>query len=201
MVPKVSKFIDLSVFCLRCQLYSRSYSFAILSHVREKVCTEQHGFMRKRSTVTQLLDFLEEFYNRKDSNIPSYAVYFDFRKTFDIVPRHLLLHNLANVGFDSDFLERFQSYLPSRFQLSVNGVLSQLSKITSFLSFLSTTYPILSQNRHVTCSLMIAIYYLDPFLTYNMTLSTFRIGLPKISCISILMNAKVSTLMGEIIQV
>ena len=48
---------------------------------------------------------------------------------------------------------------------------------------------------------MIANYYLDPFLTYNMTLSTFRYGPQKISCISILINAKVSTLMGEINQV
>ena len=104
----------------------------IYSHVRKKVCSEQHGFMRQRSTVTQLLPFLDELYNRKDSNIPSYAVYFDFRKAFDLVPHHLLLHKLADFGFDSDFLELLQSYLSSRFQqVSVNGVLSQLSKVTS----------------------------------------------------------------------
>ena len=104
----------------------------IYSHVRKKICSEQHGFMRQRSTVTQLLPFLDELYNRKDSNIPSYAVYFDFRKAFDLVPHHLLLHKLADFGFDSDFLEFFQSYLSSRFQqVSVNGVLSQLSKVTS----------------------------------------------------------------------
>ena len=104
----------------------------IYSHVRKKVCTEQHGFMRQRSTVTQLLPFLDELYSRKDSNIPSYAVYFDFRKAFDLVPHHLLLHKLADFGFVSDFLELFQSYLSSRFQqVSVNGVLSQLSKVTS----------------------------------------------------------------------
>ena len=180
------------------------------SHVRKKVCTEQHGFMRQRSTVTQLLPFLDELYNRKDSNIPNYGVYFDFRKASDLVPHHLLLHKLADFGFDSGFLHLFQSYLSSRFQLvSVNGVLSQLSKVTRvpqgsvvgplFLSFLLTTYPTTSQNRHVTCSLMIA-NYLDPFLTYNMTLSTFRIGPSKISSISILINAKVSTLMDKINQ-
>ena len=73
-----------------------------------------------------------ELYNQKDSNIPSYAVYFDFRKAFDLVSHHLLLHKLADFGFDRDFLEHFQSYISSRFQqVSVNGVLSQLSKVTS----------------------------------------------------------------------
>ena len=97
----------------------------IYSHVRKKVCTEQHGFMRQRSTVTQLLPFL------KDSNLPSYAVYFDFRKAFHLVPHHLLLNKLADFGFDSDFLE-FPNYISPRYQqVSVNGVPSQLSKVTS----------------------------------------------------------------------
>ena len=103
----------------------------IYCHVRKKVCTEQHSFMRQRSTVTQLLPFLDELYNHKDSNIPRYAVFFDFRKAFDLVPHHFLLHKLADFGFDSDFGEHFKSYLSSMFQqVSVNGVLSQLSKVT-----------------------------------------------------------------------
>ena len=79
----------------------------IYSYVRKKVCTEQHGFMRQRSTVTQLQPFLDDFYNRKDSNIPSYADYFYFRKTFGLVLHHLLLHKLADFGFNIEFLELF----------------------------------------------------------------------------------------------
>ena len=102
----------------------------IYFHVRRKLCTEHHGFMRQQSTVTQLLPFLDELYNRKDSNIPSYSVYFDFRVAFDLVPHHLLLHQLADFGFDSDFLNFSKHIFSSRFQkVSVNGVLSQLSKV------------------------------------------------------------------------
>ena len=57
---------------------------------------------------------------------------FDFRKAFDFVTHQLLLHKLAYFRFDSDFLELFQSYLSSRFQqVSVNGVLLQLSNVNS----------------------------------------------------------------------
>ena len=77
--------------------------------MRFSICDEQHGFTKKRSPITQLLPYLDDLYNQKDINAPSYAIYFDFRKAFDLVPHHILLEKLANFSFDEDFLTLFKS--------------------------------------------------------------------------------------------
>ena len=104
----------------------------IYPQVRVSICDEQHGFTKKRSPITQLLPYLDDLYNQKDINASSYAIYFDFRKAFDLVPHHILLEKLANVSFDEDFLTLFKSYLYSRSQrVSINGSLSQMVDINS----------------------------------------------------------------------
>ena len=65
-------------------------------------------------------------------NGPSFSVYFDFSKAFDLVCHHKLLQKLASFNFDSDFLVLFKSYLNQRSQkVYVNGCLSDSAKITS----------------------------------------------------------------------
>ena len=104
----------------------------IYPQVRTSICTEQHGFTKKRSPVTQLLPYLDDLYHQKDINASSYAIYFDFRKAFDLVPYHILLQKLAIFGFDDDFLILLKSYLYSRTQrVSINGSLSQMVDIDS----------------------------------------------------------------------
>ena len=58
----------------------------IYPQVRFSICDEQHGFTKKRSPITQLLPSLDGLYNQKDINASSYAIYFDFRKAFELVP-------------------------------------------------------------------------------------------------------------------
>ena len=62
----------------------------IYPQVRFSICDEQHGFTKKRSSITQLLPYLDGLYNKKDINACSYAIYFDFWKAFDLVPHHIL---------------------------------------------------------------------------------------------------------------
>ena len=66
----------------------------------------QHGFRKQRSTVTQLLSFLDEVYQTSDFNVPSAAVYFDFSKAIDSA-RHVFINKLSMYGFDHDFLLLF----------------------------------------------------------------------------------------------
>ena len=100
--------------------------------MRFSICDEQHGFTKKHSPITQLLPYLDDWYNQKDINASSYAIYFDFRKAFDLVPHHVLMKKLANFSFGEDFLILFKSYLYSRSQrVSINGSLSQMVDINS----------------------------------------------------------------------
>ena len=87
--------------------------------------------MTKRSTVTQMILYLDEVYRNIDSNVPSLAAYFDVRKAFESVPHHLLLQKFVNFGFCPDFIRLFSSYLDERFQcLKLNNIYS--GEITIF---------------------------------------------------------------------
>ena len=55
----------------------------------------QHGFVKNRSCLTNLLFFLEEVTNYIDSGYPVDIIYLDFQKAFDKVPHKRLLHKLA----------------------------------------------------------------------------------------------------------
>ena len=53
--------------------------------------TSQHGFLKARSCLTNLLCFLEEITKWVDDGSPVDAVYLDFQKAFDKVPHQRLL--------------------------------------------------------------------------------------------------------------
>ena len=101
----------------------------IYPKVRNSITKNQHGFMTKRSTVTQMILYLDKVYRNIDSNVPSLAANFDVRKAFDSVPHHLLLQKLVKFGFCLDFIRLFSSYLDERSQcVKLNNTFS--SKIT-----------------------------------------------------------------------
>ena len=58
----------------------------------------QHGFVRNRSCLTNLLVFVEEVANYIDRGYPMDVIYLDFQKAFDKVPHKRLLMKLAAHG-------------------------------------------------------------------------------------------------------
>ena len=84
----------------------------------EFIIREQHGFVKKRSTLTNLViytDFISEAlndYNQVDS------LYLDFSKAFDSVDHSILLYKLRNMGMSGGILRWLSSYLCNR-ELSV----------------------------------------------------------------------------------
>ena len=84
--------------------------------VKFLICKQQHGFKKLRSTVTQMIDYLDIVYKSQDNSSPELSVYFDIRKAFDTAPHHLLLSKLQVPGFCPGFLVLFESYLSDRLQ-------------------------------------------------------------------------------------
>ena len=70
---------------------------------RRLIKCEPHGFMKSRSTVSEIITYLDLVYSSRDNNIPALSIHFDVRKEFDTVPHHLLLSKLENFGFDLGF--------------------------------------------------------------------------------------------------
>ena len=64
----------------------------------------QHGFLKARSCVTNLLCFLEEITKRVDDGSPVDVVYLDFQKAFDKVPYQILLPKLKAHGIGNDVI-------------------------------------------------------------------------------------------------
>ena len=88
--------------------------------------------MKQRSTVTQLISYLDKVYAAKDTTHDCLTVYFDVKKAFDSVSHGLLLHKLSSFGFDHNLLMLFQSYLIGRKQVvKVDGCFSSEAVVTS----------------------------------------------------------------------
>ena len=104
----------------------------ICSNVRHKLSRRQHGFVKKRSTFTQLLEFVENIYKCIDANENFCSVYFDIQNAFDSVSHKQFLNRLSSFGFDENFIMLISSYLSNRSQrVRINNILSYKGYISS----------------------------------------------------------------------
>ena len=102
LLPKISLIFERIIFC---------FLYTIL---HGKLHPQQFGFQSRKSSVLQLIDFIENIHRHKHSC--TFAFYLDFEKAFDKVPHSILLSKLTGFGLDSDFISLLQSYLSGRIQ-------------------------------------------------------------------------------------
>ena len=71
-------------------------------------------FLKNRSTTTQLLVMLDEFYDfiQNGNNID--VIYIDFKKAFDSVPIKFLLQKINNIGIRGNLLKFIENFLSDR---------------------------------------------------------------------------------------
>ena len=62
--------------------------------INHLIDSSQHGFMKRRSCTTNLLEFLETVTDNLDNGRPMDLIYLDFAKAFDKVPKERLLVKL-----------------------------------------------------------------------------------------------------------
>ena len=86
----------------------------------------QFGFLKGKSTTSQLLHVLHEIGELLDKRIQTDMLYLDFSKAFDRVDHQLMLKKSSNFGVGGNLLEWFRSYLKDRRQrVVVHGKTSQ----------------------------------------------------------------------------
>ena len=101
----------------------------IYPKVRSMIHENQHGFTKKKSTVTQMLAYTDLLYANRGF---AAVAYFDFQKAFDTVPHTLLLQKLTAFGLDQAYINLLSSYLSARCQIvKVHGHFSYLGYISS----------------------------------------------------------------------
>lgn len=93
----------------------------ISSHFQHLITPEQHGFIKARSTLTNLVSFVEDLAAGVDRGRSYDAIYTDFSKAFDRVSHEMLLHKLSSIGIAGMFLKWCKSYLSDRQSIVVAG--------------------------------------------------------------------------------
>jgi ribonucleases P/MRP protein subunit RPP40 len=92
----------------------------------------QHGFMKNRSCLTNLLEFLEYICSFVDKGQPIDVIYLDFQKAFDKVPHRRLISKLHAVGIEGQVAVWIENWLANREQRVVlNGNMSEWCSVIS----------------------------------------------------------------------
>ena len=78
-------------------------------HVQNFIHTSQHGFIKGRSILTNLVQITDIIANSINKNEQVDVIYFDLSAAFDMVDHRILLRKLSNMGLSPNLLLSFQS--------------------------------------------------------------------------------------------
>ena len=101
-------------------------------HYHKLIRDTQHGFSSNRSTLTNMLSFMEDMTKLMDDGLNVDVLYLDFAKAFDKVPIQRLLSKCRGLGLGGDLLNWISEWLTGRQQRVVlNGEASDWAPVTS----------------------------------------------------------------------
>ena len=109
------------------------YSF-IIDHIyaNNYFSNFQHGFIKGRSTTSQLLEIMDNWTESFDLDTQIDGIYLDFKKAFDSVSHELLIHKLKSYNISDSMITWLSSFLNNRKQsVRINGSTSSWTSVTS----------------------------------------------------------------------
>ncbi|RYE19123.1 MAG: hypothetical protein EOP45_13100, partial [Sphingobacteriaceae bacterium] len=120
IIPTIAKVFERVIYGKMC------------AYVNEKVIQNQHGFVKKRSTTTNLMHTANYAFEAMSKKQMAVILYTDFEKAFDRVNHKILLKKLARFGFGIATVKWFHAYLTTRKQfVDINGKASKAFAATS----------------------------------------------------------------------
>ena len=128
----LSNYRPISITCVPCKLLERIVVNRIYSHLVDNglLCKEQHGFVRGRSTLTNLLESLNDWTHNTDDKCSTVVIYIDFSKAFDVVQHDKLFIKLRAYGICGTLLEWIINLFSNRsFNTKISDLLSAVANL------------------------------------------------------------------------
>ena len=121
---RAENYRPISLTSIACKMMKSLVKDVITIHVRfnQLLSDKQHGFISGRSTVRQLLSYLDMCVESIVDGSVIDSIYLDFAKEFDTVPHRRLIGKLEAYGVKGNILKWIKSFLIGRTQVvKVNG--------------------------------------------------------------------------------
>jgi hypothetical protein len=123
-----------SLTSVSCKLLESIIKDRIMAHLKKHrlIRKSQHGFMPGRSCTTNLLAFFDKATAAIDRGVSFDAVFLDFAKAFDKVPRRRLLRKVRAHGITGQQWQWIRNWLTGRRQhVVLNGIFSDWIEVLS----------------------------------------------------------------------
>lgn len=128
----IDNYRGISILCCVAKVFESLVHGALYTAAQPFISEYQHGFVKKRSTTTNLMTFTNFVSNAFRNKAQVDAIYFDFSKAFDRVPHDLAVAKLSHLGFPRWVTDWLHSYLTERKAfVCINGTQSRHFSITS----------------------------------------------------------------------
>ena len=141
-----SNYRPIALTCTCCKLLESLITSNLVNFLltHKLISKSQHGFMKRHSTCTNLLESLKDW-TLSLSNRKSVIVgYIDFQRAFDSISHAKLIHKLISYGIDGNLLYWIQAFLSDRTQsVRIGSTLSSSCMVTSGVPQGSVLGPIL----------------------------------------------------------
>lgn len=115
----VVNYRPISKLCILAKVFERVIYNQVYAAVKNSFHGSQHGFLRGRSTASNLILLNDYITEAMDAGNQVDVVYTDYSKAFDRIHHKTLLHKLFRIGIRGNLYRWFSSYIDRRTQAVV----------------------------------------------------------------------------------